>query len=255
MKIFIPSFNRAVALPAANYFKDAGLALSVVVAQSQQSAYQAANPGVDILTVPDAQDGHIARKRNAVLDMIRAQPDGAGYMVDDDVARLVRCRDLGAAHRDLSAKSAEEIYELENVTPAEAGNLMTQLAQKARAEGAVYFGFNHSRNYREFDPAASFGTDRFFTAVLGFIVQPDMRFDETLARGSSVDFFLTQRAKVLRDNRFALDRPRLEGGIEVSRNARKADLQTLADRWGRNVVGLSPTGSAITALHPEAVGG
>lgn len=254
MKIFIPSFNRAVALPAVAYFKDTGLEVTLVVAQSQRAAYEAANPGIAIVTVPDSQDGNIARKRNAILEMIRGEPDGAGYMVDDDMARLVRCRDVATAKSDLSGKTAQEIYNLENVSPAEAGNLMNQLTQKARNEGAVYFGFNNTRNYRKFDPATPFSTDAFFSAVMGIIAQPDMQFDESLARGSSIDFFLTQRARVLRDNRYALDRPRLEGGIQVSRSARKADLATLADRWGRDVVVLSFSGSAVLQLHPEAVG-
>jgi hypothetical protein len=226
--------------------------MAVVVPQSQADRYGAANPGVEIIPIPDVQDGNIALKRNAILDLIRAESDQTGYMVDDDVRRLVRSRTLAEANEALSRKSAQEVYDLETVPASEAVQAMQELAQKALSEGAVHFGFNNTRNYRRYDPSTPFSNDLFFTAVLGFIARPDTRFDESFIRGSGIDFVLRHRGKVLRDNRYAIDRERLEGGISVKPWQRREDFKALENKWGSSIIGLSSTGYGVVRLDLNA---
>ena len=257
MKIFIPSYDRAGSLPAVKYLKDAGIPCAVVVAQSQRAAYATALTEIEILTVPDALDSNVNRKRNAVLNLIAAEPDKTGWMVDDDVEVIARCFSCADAAEKFAKKSHAEVLAMELLTPAEAAAALLDLAKKAKEQGAVYFGFSNTRRYSRFNPAEPYSRDGFFSRVQGFIHQPGMRFDESLVRGGSIDFFLQMAGKTLRDNRYypvsAPPVPKKAGGIGVTVRQRKEDFVKLQQKWGTEAVLLGREGIGVTSVRPDKI--
>ena len=233
MKIFIPSFNRPRCVFALEIFPSA----TVVVPASQEAEYRRCNPRANILAIPDAQDGNLARKRTAIATHGATEPDGAYLVVDDDVSGLW----------DKAAGRA--------VTSAEAAALVEALAAKAKTEGAVLFGLSPGRQ-RSWQPEAEWTLGGSYAHLYGFRGDAGLAFDETVSGFESTDLFFQCRERglvTLRWDRYAVEavRGNLGGSNRASTQCRDAGL-ALARKWGPRVVDVTPDG-LVCGLNLNAV--
>ena len=233
MKIFIPSYSRARSVFALEIFPSA----TVVVPASQEDEYRRCNPRADILAIPDAQDGNLARKRTAIAALGAKEADGAYVVVDDDVSGLW----------DKVAARA--------VTSAEATALVDALGEKAKAEGAVMFGLSPGRGL-PWKAEAEWSLGGGYAHFYGFRGDAGLAFDETVSGFESTDLFFQCRERglvTLRWDRYAVDavRGNLGGSNRASTQCRDAGL-ALARKWGPRVVDVTPDG-LVCGLNLNAV--
>jgi hypothetical protein len=84
--IYIPSYNRHDKVRTYEYLGCG----HIVVPESQEKDYKK-RYGSAVVSIPDKRDGSVAKKRNAVLDLIKEnEADGYGWVCDDDFIHLVR---------------------------------------------------------------------------------------------------------------------------------------------------------------------
>ena len=233
MKTFIPSFSRARCVFALEIFP----AATVVVPASQEAEYRRCNPGADILAIPDAQDGNLARKRTAIAALGVTEPDSAYVVVDDDVSGLWD-KQAGAL-----------------VASGDAGALLDVLAAQAKAQGAVMFGLSAARRL-PWQPEAEWTLGGGYAHLYGFRGNAGLAFDETVSGFESTDLFFQCRERglrFLRWDRYAVDaiRGNLGGSNRASTQCRDAGL-ALAGKWGPHVVILTPDG-LVCGLNLNAV--
>jgi len=233
MKIFIPSFSRARSVFALEIFPSA----TVVVPASQEAEYRRCNPRADILAIPDAQDGNLARKRTAIAALGATEPDGAYVVVDDDVSGLWD-KQAGAL-----------------VASAGAAALLGVLGERAKAEGAVMFGLSPGRQL-PWKPEADWTLNGGYAHLYGFRGDAGLAFDETVSGFESTDLFFQCRERglvTLRWDRYAVDavRGNLGGSNRASTQCRDAGL-ALARKWGPRVVDVTRDG-LVCGLNLNAV--
>ena len=232
MKIFIPSFSRARCVFALEIFP----AATVVVPASQEAEYRRCNPGADILAIPDAQDGNLARKRTAIAALGVTEPDSAYVVVDDDVSGLWD-KQAGAL-----------------VASADAAALLDVLAAEARTQGAVMFGLSPGRQLPW--QAEREWTRGGYAHLYGFRGNPALAFDENVSGFESSELFFQCRERnlvFLRWDRYAVEalRGNLGGSNRACTQCRDGGL-ALARKWGPLVVDLTPDG-LVCGLHLNAV--
>ena len=233
MKIFIPSYSRARCVFALEIFPSA----TVIVPVSQEAEYRRCNPRAELLTIPDEQDGNLARKRTAIAALGGKEPDAAYLVVDDDVSGLW----------DKVAGRA--------VTSEEATALVDALGAKAQAEGAVMFGLNPARQL-PWTPEAEWTLNGGYAHLYGFRGNSGLAFDESVSGFESSDLFFQCRERGLVTlcwNRYAVEavRGNLGGSNRASTQCRDGGL-ALARKWGPRVVDLTPDG-LVCGLHLNAV--
>lgn len=224
MKIVIPSYKRAKIMETSRWLKSA----LVVVPNSQKEEYEDYND-VEIVGIPDEQDGSISRKRNAILEMFQGEDI---LMMDDDI-REVGYFQAGLLHR------VGEKYFLEFVEN------MFQMCQEAET---VLWGINvsyDSKFYREYSPLS------LSSIVLGpFMgirnVDNELRFEERLSNKEDYDYaieVLRKYRKILRNNKwyYICGHITNEGGIVGMRNWdnewEKAKL--LQSKWGSKIINFN----------------
>ena len=233
MKIFIPSLNRPRCVFALEIFPSA----TVVVPASQEADYRRCNPRADILAIPDAQDGNLARKRTAVAALGAKAADSAYVVVDDDVCGLWD-KQAGAL-----------------VTSADAAALLDVLGAEAAAQGAVMFGLSPGRGL-PWKPEAEWTLNGGYAHLYGFRGNPGLVFDEAVSGFESSELFFQCRERellFLRWNRYAVEalRGNLGGSNRACTQCRDGGL-ALARKWGPLVVELTPDG-LVCGLNLNAV--
>ncbi len=80
MKIFVPSYGRAGQSTTMAKIPSA----VIVVPEKQKTEYEVAYPG-RVLAIPDDKDGNVAKKRNAVLELV--EYGELFWMLDDDLVK------------------------------------------------------------------------------------------------------------------------------------------------------------------------
>jgi hypothetical protein len=221
--IAIPSYGRAGRVTSDAVFHDA----LVVVPESQAEEY-AAHPlrnGCRIETIPDAEDGNISRKRNAILN--RWGSEGDLVVVDDDYDYLGMVQG-GEAIR-------LEWWQIEA--------LLANGFQMAEDLDTCLWGLNvqvDPRFYREYSPFA------FLSPILGpfMAFRPcTHRFDEDLWLKEDYDYWLQvvrKHHKTLRCNKYhyMVDHFNERGGLVGKRNMDEEvrQLTRLQAKWGGKVV-------------------
>ena len=233
MKTFIPSFSRARCVFALEIFPSA----TVVVPASQEAEYRHCNPHAEILAIPDADDGNLARKRTAIAALGVTEPDGAYVVVDDDVSGLWD-KQAGAL-----------------VTSADAAALLDVLGAEARTQGAVMFGLSPGRQL-PWQAEREWTRDGGYAHLYGFRGNPGLAFDETVSGFESSELFFQCRERellFLRWNRYAVEalRGNLGGSNRACTQCRDGGL-ALARKWGPLVVELTPDG-LVCGLNLNAV--
>ena len=215
IRIFIPSYGRAGLASTMRILPSA----QIVVPLSQLDEYDRFYPG-RVVPIPDESDGHIARKRNAILDLL--DEDEACFMVDDDLLSVDKIK-----HGKLS--DVEQTMEV-----------FSNLAEDAQA----YFG--GFSNYNDPGKMAEYAPLSFTKPSYGCVYirnDSNIRYDESLGRHEDVDVYLQYMLEhrfVLRDNRYYfkfecnkdVSKKAQPGGIEGGELEHYSALIALRNKWG-----------------------
>jgi hypothetical protein len=224
--VVVPSFNRAGRTTTQHVFPSG----VVVVPESQAAAYARADypKGWGIVGIPDALDGNISKKRNAILDLY---PGRDLVVVDDDY------KYLGFWERGIDRRCGPEQIDL----------MLTNGFQMARDVGTPLWGINvqvDRRFYREHAPFAFTSVVLGpFTGIVGELLPEDLRYDEDLWLKEDYDFSLKvlhrfHRTVRLSRYHYMVDHHNEAGGVVGHRNMAEERRQNeiLERRWGSAVV-------------------
>lgn len=218
MKVLVPSYKRAGTASTMDLISCA----TIVVPESQQAEYEKAYPD-RVIAIDDKKDGSVAKKRNAVLDLVR--PGELLWMLDDDLICVDRI------------KSGQE-FDIEQILENHA-NMM----EDHNADFGGFSIYSDPVKYAEYAPFSL--TKPSYGAVC--IRNIGVRYDEDLGRYEDADYFLKclhAKSKVLRDNRYFF---KFECNKDVQKNSKKNvqiggiagdetqynnALEKLVKRWG-----------------------
>jgi len=215
IRILVPSYGRAGQASTMSILPSA----DIVVPESQWDLYEKTYPG-RVLTIPDSKDGNIARKRNAVLDML--EPDEPCFMVDDDLLNVDKIK-----HGKL----------------ADVQQMLESFSNAAQDAGAYYGGFSNYNDPGKMAEYAPFSLTKPSYGCVFIRNDPSIRYDESLGRHEDVDIYLQYMLKhrfVFRDNRYYFNfecnkdvAKRVQpGGIQGGDVEHRDALIALRKKWG-----------------------
>ena len=199
----------------------------VVVPESQAEQYERYYPG-RVITIDDALDGNISKKRNAILEMLA--PRQACWMVDDDLKR---------------------VHRIKHGFVDDVEQLLETFANLADDMQLYFGGFSIYRDPVRCLEFAPFSLTKPSYACVYIRNDPAVRYDEHLANGEDVDIYLQYMLKhrmVFRDNRYFFefacnqDIPNQKktqvGGIEYDMQRQKQVLKRLIKKWGSQFINV-----------------
>jgi hypothetical protein len=214
VRILVPSYGRANHCPTLHKIPSA----QVVVPDSQYSEYNKNYKG-RVIGIDDSKDGCIAKKRNAILDLVKEGE--LFWMLDDD---LVSCTFLKQG----------EVDDIEQV--------LYRHWQCMEDMNCFFGGFNVTSDpvrYCEYAPFSR--TKASYQAVC--VRKCNLRYDEELGGLEDCDYFvqvMNLKRECFRDNRYFFEFPsnqtkseiKQEGGIDYANNNTSDKLQKLRKKWG-----------------------
>lgn len=226
--IVSPSYNRAKSASSHKVFPG----LVYAVKESQAESYRA--EGLEVLEIPEDQDGNIAKARNFLLRHFQGQDF---LSVDDDYLGIFR-----------TEKGKES-----SLDPEKIDLLLLNGFAMAEDLGTPLWGVNVQADpkfYREYTPFT------FLSPVLGTFsaysrdLPESIRYDEDLWLKEDYDFFLQVCRRFHRVLRFAqyhyrVDHYDLPGGVVSYRNKDEEvrQLRRMQTKWGKGVVRVDLTKS------------
>jgi len=213
MRIFIPSYGRAGNVTTLEFMPNA----QVIVPQSQLKIYQD-HYGDSVIAIPDDQDGNVAKKRNAILNLMH--DDELAWLVDDDLIDIIRIKGI------LSLDAEEVLYRHWELLDSYNG---------------LYGGFAISDDPVKYAEYCPFSLTKPSYGCVMIRKHSNLLYDETLGRHEDADYFLKvlhAGGVVIRDNRYFFkfkcnkSKATNRGGIEGSERDYKPSLDKLCKRWG-----------------------
>lgn len=230
MKIYIPSYRRAGKVLTHELFKDVeGVDVKIVIPKSQYKDYKEYYDDNLLYVIEDSKDGNVAKKRNAILDIIK-QDEGYGIIADDDI------------------KFVTKLSSGERLSPARLVDVFENLFSMANDVGAKYVGLaNNSQPIRYTGGLKPFSFTKIFYCIVG-VIEDGIRYDEQLKAGEDTDFYYKQvlfNTLVVRDNRFyaEVDNKNKDTGVGIKDKDRGNHLKDVQKRWGKHLVELHPNGT------------
>lgn len=225
--VVVPSFGRAGRVSTVRVFPEG----VIVVPERQRETYAALQElpdGWEIVTVPDEEDGNIARKRNAILRLYAGRDIA---MVDDDYDYI------GSWDRGID----------KHLGPEDVRHLLSEGFRMVRELGTVLWGINvqvDRKFYREYTPLSV--TNIVLGPFLGLTAErpADLMFDEDIPLKEDYDFalqVLRRYHRILRLNRYHYMVDHLggvPGGLTGTRIMPEEVRQNhrLQAKWGSDVV-------------------
>lgn len=215
--VYFPSYNRSDLVRGFEYLGEG----RIVVPESQEKAYRK-RYGRHVISIPDSLDGHIARKRNAVLDLIEErEADGMAWIVDDDFINLKRKKE----NRDMSGDECMEHFE--------------RIYIMAKDMKANYGGFDYSGDNMKLKDYQPFSFTKPMFGALLINAMDGVRYDERFRLNEDVDFWihkLNTGRKLLKDNQYFAIFHGKDGGKDSVINYDRMDQRHLAiminEKWG-----------------------
>lgn len=230
-RIVCPSYRRAGQVLTRRLFPEAVL----MVHTAEEDEYREKEGG-EIVVLPDATRGNMAKVRNAMLDWAWSQTDvDQLVMLDDDIVGFGFFQYQGAERRG----HGNHVY----VTHDEAVDFIAGGFAMAAEMGVSLWGVNLTfdpRFYREYSPFS------FLAPVLGPFSchrRHQLRYDERLSLNEDYDFFLQavhRDRRVLRFNKWFYVAKHLDqaGGVAAYRllETERAQARVMVAKWGPSVV-------------------
>ena len=220
IEIIIPSYKRAGMVEGYDYFPTA----VIVVPESQRDEYANHYDSKRIVTLPDSEDGNIARKRNWIIKTF-SRPL---LMVDDDVQGLGHT-EAGRQNIKLSSQEAAAVIE-------EGTNLADQFK-------CPIWGINENsdgRNYQEYRP---FSLTNPILGPFQCHLEHELKFDERMNTKDDYDMAiqaLNRYRKILRLNKYHyICRHGTNVGGIVSYRTRQLEEESckaIMRKWGPSII-------------------
>lgn len=225
--VTIPSIGRAGALPGLGYFTTA----VYVVPESQVDAYASAGvPRRRLVSIPDASDGNIARKRNWIL----ANFPRPLVMIDDDVDAIGYFERTGQKDGDHAPKRME---------PADVMPWLERGFELAEGFDVPVWGVAQNPDNRIFKEWAPFNLTEPILGPFQAHRAHELRFDERMGTKDDYDFALqalNRHRKILRINKFhyVCSHGTNRGGIVASRSrdVEEGYCKAIMRKWGADVI-------------------
>lgn len=224
-RVYVPSYGRPGKVTTDKVFNDC----IVVVPESQEEAYakhEYAN-GAVLMTLPDDQDGNVAKKRNWILDYAKSRGEEDVLLVDDDYLYVAYYED-GCQYR---------------ADPDRVDHLLAVGFSLCRDIGSVMWGINQlvdRKAYRETTPFSLLAP--ILGPFQGFVATP-CRYDEDLWLKEDYDMWLQSIQKAHHTIRFQgwhymVNHISLPGGVVSQRtmHEERRQILRLREKWGRGIV-------------------
>lgn len=171
--IYIPSYNRADLVRTYEYLGCG----KIVVPKSQEKDYKK-RYGNAVVSIPDEKDGNIAKKRNAIIDLIKEeQADGYGWIIDDDFTHLKRKKEKINLTSNETLEVFEEIYNI------------------AKDGSFAYCGFDYSPDCMKLKDMTPFSLTKPFFQVVLTNVNDNLRYNEKLLIGEDLEMWFAKMNK------------------------------------------------------------
>jgi len=215
--IYIPSYNRADLVRTYEYLGCG----KIVVPKSQEKDYKK-RYGNAVVSIPDKKDGFVAKKRNAIIDLIKEeQADGYGWICDDDFIHLVRKKE----NIKLSGDEVLEHFE--------------RIQIMAKDMGANYGGFDYSADNIKLKDMTPFSLTKGVFQVALINVNDGIRYDERFRINEDVEFWvqkMNNNRRMIRDNQYCVRCFGEDGGknstIGYDRKEQKKFAKMINNKWG-----------------------
>jgi len=219
--IYIPSFNRWESVKTFEYLESG----TIVVPESQFLNYKK-RYGKNVVSIPNKKDGSVAKKRNAILELIKErEPDGWAWICDDDLICI------------------KEKKHQKKLTGDEALEAMERVQIMAEDMQAWLGGFDYSPDnlkLKDFQPF-SFTKPVFGNALIN--VLDGIKYDENFRITEDVEFWASKMNKnrfMIRENRFVCVFNGEDGGkesvIKYSIEDKKKFAKQINNKWGRQIM-------------------
>lgn len=224
--IYIPSYNRFDLVRTYEYLGCG----HIVVPESQEKKYKK-RYGSAVISIPDNKDGFVAKKRNAVIDIIKEkEPDGYGWLCDDDFICLKRKKERQKMSREECLEHFERLYIM------------------AKDMGAKYGGFDYSEDNMKLKDFAPFSLTKVSFGLILLNVNDNLKYDEKLLVNEDYDFFLqkiNKSRRVIKDNQFVSCFYGEDGGkdsvIQYDRSDQRKYAKMINKKWGFNTMNWNKT--------------
>lgn len=224
--IYIPSYNRPELVRTYEYLGCG----KIIVPKSQEKEYQK-RYGEAVQSITDNRDGTVAKKRNAILELIQEeQEDAYGWLIDDDLVGLRRKK--------------------ENITldTEEALELLERLYIMSKDMEIGYAGVDYSLDNMKLKDYQPFSfTKPIFGGAL-VCAKDGLRYDERFRINEDVEFWvqkLNLNRRLLKDNQYAMVFHGEDGGkdsvIGYSNNDRRMYATMLNNKWGHRIMNWNKT--------------
>lgn len=210
--------------------------VKLYVAESEADGYRAWNSGTEVVAVPDAVQGNVARIRNYILDReFEGGADGV-VLVDDDVHWFARFDRVDAEYGPRCGETKLDAEELLG--------FIEQGMGLCDEWGFKFWGMNPNGTdrlaYRQTQP---FSTLSFVGGPFQGFLPSSIRYDENLPLKEDYDMTLQhirEYGGVLRFNayHYECDQANIKGGCAAVRNAKYEleQFRALQRKWGSRVV-------------------
>lgn len=215
--IYIPSYNRADLVRTYEYLGTG----HIIVPKSQEKEYKK-RYGNAVISIPDKQDGFVAKKRNAVLDLIKEnETNGYGWICDDDFIALKRKKE----NIKMSGEECLEHFE--------------RIQIMAQDMGAMYGGFDYSSDNMKLKDMTPFSLTKIIFGLNLIKVTDNIRYDEKFRINEDVEFYLQKinsNRRLIKDNQYFAEFFGTDGGedsvIKYNRDEQRKYAKMINNKWG-----------------------
>lgn len=181
--IYFPSYNRWEKVRGFDFL---GVG-KIVVPKSQEDLYKK-RYGKNVVAIDDKLDGSVAKKRNAVLDIIeREQKDAYGWIIDDDFYKFKRKKENKELSPDECLEQLERIYIM------------------AKDMDAKYGGVDYSEDNMKLKDMAPFSLTKPIFGMCLVKADDGIRYDTRLRINEDVEFWvqkLNNGRRIIKDNQY-----------------------------------------------------